>query len=152
MSLKIWLEILWWVITAVVVFLVLRPIHQAMQVWEFQTLNIVFIVALFTFTRHIFMFEHTIWARNQVFKIILILLMVPTMVFSYDFLSRFVNHIGDIGWENITGHLPAAERKSMENYIYNELMFFGVGTFIAAPILAVRLFKSIWMQRNRNTV
>lgn len=152
MKLKIWYEIIWWAIAAVVAAAVIYPILRVMRVWEFQTLNIVFVVGLVTLSRLIFLFPHTPWATRQPVKVALLLLCFPATFFLYDFVNRFVVHINQVGWEYITGHLPTAQKASMESYIWNEMLFFGVGCVIATPVLAGRLMLSIWRQHNRGTL
>lgn len=152
LSLILWLEIVWWIITALVVWAVLFPIKEAMYVWPFRNWNIVFIVALLTLGRYIFLLKHTFLAKRQVLKIALLLLMFPLTVLMIKGLHGFLNYIEENTWDVLTGHLPAAEKKSIEEYIWSEMIFFGVGSILAAPTFAVRLFISIWRTRNRGTV
>ncbi len=149
---RILLELTWWVITAVVVWAVLSPINKAMYVWPFRITNIVFIVAMVTFARHIFLLEHTFFAKNQIAKIALLLLMFPVTFMLIDNVSGFMVYIEDNTWEPLTGHLPAAEKRSTEKYIWNEMLFFGIGSILSAPIFAGRMMLSIWRTRNRGTV
>ena len=151
-SLTLQLELLWWVITAVIVAGVLYPVHKAMNVWQFEWLNIIFIVALVTFTRYIFLLQHTFLARLQVLKVVLMLLLFPATFALINGVSGFMIFIEEHTWEGITGHLPPSQKRSVEQYMWVEMLFFGVGSFIAAPVLAVRLFISVWRVRNRGTV
>lgn len=146
------LELTWWVITAVVVWGVLSPIDKAMYVWPFRTMNIVFIVALITFTRYIFLLEHTLIARMQILKIALLLLMFPVTFMLIDNVNGFMTYIEEKTWDQMTGHLPALEKLATEKYIWNEMLFFGIGSVIAAPVFAGRMMMSIWRTRNRGTV
>lgn len=149
---RVLLELTWWVITAVVVWAVLSPIDKAMHVWPFRVTNILFVVAMITFTRHIFLLEHTLFAKNQVLKIVLMLLMFPITFLLINGVSNFMVYIEDNTWEPLTGHLPEAEKLSTEAYIWKEMLFFGVGSVLAAPIFAARMMMSIWRTRNRGTV
>jgi len=151
-SLTLLLEALWWVATAVIVALVLYPIHKAMYVWQFERWNIVFIVALVTFARYIFLLPYTFLARMQEVKVVLMLLMFPVTFALINGVSGFMIFIEERTWEPITGHLPPSQKPSVERYMWTEMLFFGVGSFIAAPVLAVRLFISVWRVRNRGTV
>lgn len=150
--LKIVLELTWWVITALAVWAVLRPIHQAMHIWPFQTWNIVYVVALFTLTRYIFLLPYTFIARQQVLKIVLLLLMFPLTFKFIEGVNSFLTYIEEKTWEPLTGHLPPAQQGPIENYIWGEMLFFGVGSIIAAPVFAGRMMLSIWRTRNRGTV
>lgn len=151
-SLIIWLELIWWALTAIVVYAVLRPIHQAMFEWRFEALNIIFIVVLITLARYIFLLPHTLIARQQILKIVLMLAMIPLTAFLVNGLNQFMLHVEEHTWEPMTGHLPPHEKKSIEDYIWGEMLFFAVGSIISAPVFAVRMMISIWRVRNRGTV
>lgn len=151
-SLTLWLELIWWVLTAVVVAAVLYPIHKAMNVWPFESLNIVFVVLLLTLARYIFLLKHTFLAKQQEVKVALLLLMIPLTFVMVNELSSFMLYIEEHTWDPLTGHLPAADKRAIEEYIWAEMLFFGVGSSLAPPIFAARLMMSIWRTRNRGTV
>ena len=150
-SLLLSLEAIWWVVTAVLVALVLYPIHKAMNVWRFEDWNIAFAVILITFARYIFLMQHTLIAQRQVLKVVLILLMFPLTFILITGVTGFMSYIEENTWDGITGHLPPLQKRSIEQYLWAEMLFFGVGSVIAAPMLAGRLFMSIWRVRNRGT-
>jgi hypothetical protein len=150
--LSLLLELIWWIVTAVVVLAVLYPIHRAMYVWPYQTWNIVFIVVFITFSRYIFQLRHTFLARRQILKIAIILACFPLAFTLISGFNSFLSYIGDRTWEPLTGHLPLAQREPIQDYIWGEMVFFGVGSIIVIPILAVRLFVSIWTLHNRGVV
>jgi len=151
-TIKIALELVWWVITALVVWVVLQPIYKAMYVWQFETWNILFVVFLITLTRYIFLLKHTLISDQQVFKIVLMLLMFPLTFLLIERINEFLVFIEEQSWEPITGHLPHAQQPAIEEYIWGEMLFFGVGSAIAAPAFAVRLMISIWRTKNRGTI
>ncbi|MEQ1747102.1 MAG: hypothetical protein ABMA02_16855 [Saprospiraceae bacterium] len=151
-ALKLLLEILWWALTAVVVWAILYPIHKAMHVWPFEGWNIVFVVVVVTFTRYIFLLKHTFLAHMQEVKVGLILLMFPLTFKLIEGLNAFMVYIEEKTWDPLTGHLPLADKIAIEEYIWAEMLFFGVGSFIAAPVFAGRLMMSVWRTRNRGTV
>lgn len=146
------LEIVWWVVTAIVVAATQYPIDKAMHVWPFRQWNIVFVVALITLARYIFLLEHTFLARRQVLKAVLILLMFPATFALVSGLNEFLTYIEEKTWDPLTGHLPPADKKQIENYMWSEMLFFGAGSVIAAPVFAARLLMSIWRTHNRGTV
>lgn len=146
------LELLWWLITAVIVWVVLSPIYKAMYVWPFRNTNIAFVVALVTFTRYIFLLKYTFLAHRQELKVVVLLLMFPVTFMLMDHLNGFIRYIDDNTWEVLTGHLPPGDKEATESYLWNEMLFFGVGSVIAAPVLAGRMFMSVWRTRNRGTV
>lgn len=148
-ALVLQLELIWWVVTALVVFAVLYPIHQAMHVWPFQAWNIGFIVALITLSRYIFLLPHTFIANRQVLKIGLLLLMFPLTFAFISGLNGFMTYVEEHTWDGLTGHLPGKNKLATESYIWSEMLFFGSGSIIAAPVFAARLMRSIWTMRNR---
>ncbi|MBN8678151.1 MAG: hypothetical protein J0M29_07980 [Chitinophagales bacterium] len=151
-TLKIALELIWLAITALVAWMVLQPIYKAMYVWPFEVWNVVFVVTLITLTRYIFLLQHTFVARRQVLKIVLLLLMFPLTFVLIDHVNDFLTYIEERTWEPLVGHLPTDQQLPVQEYIWGEMLFFGVGSIIAAPVFAGRMMLSIWRQRNRGTV
>lgn len=147
-ALKWWLESIWWIITAVVIYAILVPVYKAMHVWPLLTWNIIFIAALVTMTRHIFLLPYTFLARKQVLKVAIILALFPITFALVNGLNIFLTYVEENTWEPLTGHLPAEQKRAIESYLWTEMIFFGIGSVIAAPALAVRLFISIWKQHN----
>jgi FlaA1/EpsC-like NDP-sugar epimerase len=150
-TLKLWLEVIWLVLTALVLMAVLYPIHKAMHVWPFQGWNIAFVIILLTLARYIFLMKHTFLATQQEVKVALLLLMFPLTFVMMNGVNFFMVFIEENTWDPMTGHLPAADKRAIEEYIWAEMLFFGVGSSIAAPAFAVRLMLSIWRTRNRGT-
>jgi len=150
--LKIALELVWWLLTALVAWAVLQPIHKAMYVWPFEATNIFFVVVLITLTRYMFLLKHTFINNQQILKIVLMLLMFPLAFFLIERINEFQGFNEEKGWEPLTGHLPADQRPGVEQYIWAEMLFFGVGSALAAPAFAIRMMLSIWRTRNRGTV
>jgi len=151
-SLVLLLELIWWFVTAIVVFAILYPVNKAMNVWPFQGWNIFFVVVLFTLTRYIFLLKHTFLAKKQILKVVLMILMFPLTFILILGLNRFMVYIEENTWEPLTGHLPPLDKKSIETYLWTQMIFFGAGSIIAAPVFAIRLFISVWRTQNRGTV
>lgn len=149
---RLLLELTWWAITALIVWAVLTPIYKDMYVWPFRNWNIAYIVVLVTLTRYIFLLEQTFLARRQILKIVLLLLMFPLTFILINGLNDFMTYIDEHGWDTLTGHLPLEQKEGTEQYLWTEMLFFGVGSVIAAPVFAGRMMLSIWRTRNRNTV
>jgi hypothetical protein len=150
--LKITLELLWWVISFFVVWLVLRPIYEAMYFWTFKWTNIFSVVVLLTLTRYVFLLKHTFISNQQVLKIALMFLMFPLTFLLVERVNEFLVFIEEQGWEPLTGHLPPSQQPAIQEYIWGEMLFFGVGSALAAPAFAIRMMLSIWRTRNRGTV
>ncbi|MBK8193665.1 MAG: hypothetical protein IPK76_10830 [Lewinellaceae bacterium] len=151
-SLTLLLEITWWIATALIVLATQYPIHKAMHVWPFEGWNILFVVVVVTLGRYIFLTKHTYLAQRQVLKVALLLLMFPLTFVLINGLNEFLSFIEEQTWEPLTGHLPAADKKAIEDYIWSEMLFFGAGSIITAPVFAGRMMLSIWRTHNRGTV
>ncbi|MBL7824993.1 MAG: hypothetical protein JNJ57_00065 [Saprospiraceae bacterium] len=145
------LELLWWAITAVIVWAVLSKIEQKMYVWPFQTLNVVFIVVFITLVRYTFFLKHTFLAKPQILKIALMLLMFPVTFMLINYLNKFTSFVEQQTWDSLTGHLPPFEKLDFEQFLWNEMLFFGIGSILAAPAFAIRMMISIWRTRNLGT-
>lgn len=146
------LEVVWWVVTAVAVWAILYPIQKAMHVWPFKWSNVAFIVVLITLARYTFLLKHTFLAKKQVLKVVLLLLMIPLTFILVNGLNGFMVFIEEKTWEPLTGHLPLGEKLAIEHYIWTEMLYFGAGSIIAAPVFACRLMLSVWRTHNRGTV
>ncbi len=151
-SLTLQLEIVWWIATAVAAWAILYPIRKAMHVWPFEWWNVAFVVVLITLARYIFLLKHTFLAKKQVLKVVLLLLMFPLTFILVIGLNSFMVFIEENTWDPLTGHLPPADKKAIEEYIWTQMLFFGAGSIIAAPVFAGRLMMSIWRTHNRGTV
>lgn len=151
-SLTLQLEIMWWIATGIVAWAILYPIHKAMNVWPFEWWNVAFVVVLITLARYIFLLKHTFLAKKQVLKVVLLLLMFPLTFTMVSGLNAFMVYIEEHTWAPLTGHLPPADKKAIEEYIWAQMLFFGAGSIIAAPVFAGRLMLSIWRTHNRGTV
>ncbi len=147
-SLRLWLEIIWWTITAIVAFAVLRPIGQATANYPFFWLNLCFIVAAFTLTRYAFQIEHAFFSKMQGVKIGLTIALLPLIFVLTATLNGFISWIGDNQFTPITGHLPEVERLPMERFIWGEMLFFGIASILAAGAFLVRVVISIWRTHN----
>ena len=152
-SLYLSMELVWWVITFVVVLLTLFPIYQTVgKNYPFYTSNILFIIVFITFTRKIFLLKHSFLADWEKIKIALIVF-TPILIFLLiNELNYFQTFLDEKGAENFMAQLSIPERESMRKYITAEMLLFGVGSLIATFVLPFRLLLSIWRIRNRGTI
>jgi len=147
------LELLWVLITALVVVLVLLPVFRSAATFPFYFLNIVYIVALINCTRYIFLLPLTPIAKKETWKIILVFLCLPAIFFMVQELNLFQAFLDERGIEALVGEqLPFDRRNALGRYIHNEIMLFGVGSIISTVILPFRLLISVWRGRNKEGV
>jgi len=146
------LELIWWVITFIVVYAVLYPIHQKVFGYPFLSSNIVFVIVFLTITRYIFQLKHTFIGKIQWAKMILMVLCIPLVAYLISQVNFFQAYLDENGYESFLGHLPGEEQLNLGKYIRTEMIFFGVGALIASVLFFFRLIMSIWRTHNRDTV
>jgi len=146
------LEAIWWVVTLLITFAVLFPVYSNLEEYPFLITNIVFIVVFITLTRYIFFLKHTVLARAQVVKIVIVLVSVPILFIMIEGLSNFQNFLDEEGLDKFIPNMELENQKEMINYIRSEMMFFGVGAIIVGIIFPFRMILSIWRNRNTNSI
>lgn len=151
-GLKLSLELMMWVFTVVLVVLVLLPIYLNVKEYPFYLSNILFIIIFFTLARYIFLLKHTIVARSMIFKVAMMVLSIPLLMYLLGSVSSFQGFADDIGLQTLVTDLSLPKQESMMKYMKTEMIFFGVGAVIVALIFPIRMLISIWRGINKNTV
>ncbi len=152
-SLFIKLELVWWLLTAIVAMGGLYPIYSKVGMnYPFYPSNLLFIITFITFTRLIFLLKHSFLANWEKIKIGVILVTPILLFYLVNELNYFQTFLDEKGVENFLAQMSIPERESMRKYITAEMLLFGVGSLIAAVILPIRLLISIWRARNRGTI
>ncbi len=156
--LQITLELIWWVVTLVVVVGVLFPINNAFKDYPFWATNILFIVVFITYTRYIFLLKHSLFAYYFPIKLVLVFVSLPLVFYMISSILDFQSFLDDEGQDALLQPFLLREQLSREagtsltNYVKNEMFFFAVGAIIAAMVLPIRMVVSIWRTKNRGTV
>jgi len=145
-------EVIWWIATFVVLFMVMRPITGQIYGYTFRTGNIFLVITTITCGRYLFLLPHTLIAKLQWIKLILMFLCIPVLFYSIRQLSQFHTFADNLGIQSIVRHLPDSRQQGIIRYIRTEMIVFGVGSIVGSVGLAVRLLISIWRYRNRGTV
>ena len=146
--LKITFELIWWLVTILALIVILYPIYNYTQQFPFYFQNGLYIIVFITLTRYIFFLKHTFFANWQKFKFLLIFLSIPGIFLLVQELHFFQTFLDERGEDALVGFLPSDYRLRMIKYIYNELLFFGVGSIIVAAVFPFRLIISIWRIHN----
>lgn len=150
--LKLGLELIWWLITAIATGTVLYPILKELPDYAFLLTNIAFIAVFITFTRYIFLLQHVFFAHWQYVKVGLIFLCIPIGIFLSTSVTDFQRYLDEHDLDTILAGVSEANRDDLMAYIRNEMIFFGVGSTISAIIFPIRMVVSIWTKRNRGAV
>lgn len=151
---KLYLELIWWIVTLIVVVLVMQPIFTNFG-WKYPFLawNIAFIVCFITYTRYVFLLKHTFIAHHTRAKVFLFFFSIPYLFFGIEAIWKFQEF-----WDNrnLTELFlqPISEQaeRNLYDYIHTETMLFGVGAVLAGVLMAFRLTISFWRERKNGTV
>lgn len=147
------IELLWWVITALVIFAFMYlPYHYGNGFGELGKTNILFILIFITLTRHIFLLKYTFLGYTLWAKILVIFFCIPLIVYLYSAFQFVQVYLDDGRLETVFGHLQVGEQYAMMNYIESELIFFAIGSMVATILMPIRMIVSIWRTKNRGTV
>lgn len=146
------MELLWWLITALVLAAVLLPIYFNIGNFPFYWLNTLVIVCFITLARYIFLLPYTFLAHRETLKIAIVFLCIPLVFYIVQELNYFQTFIDEQGVEYLVGKRPADDQMQWVYFIQNEILLFGVGAVITAVIFPFRLILSVWRGRNRDTV
>ena len=146
------IELIWWLITAIIVGMVMYPVLKDYPTFPFKWANIIYIVLFVTFTRYTFLLKHTFLANRQRLKAAFLLLGIIITASLIAKIQDFQVLITDRDPEQILASVSADRREPLLNYLKSEFIFFAVGCVIATLFLAGRLGYSIWRLRNRGKV
>ncbi|RLD18527.1 MAG: hypothetical protein DRI69_10200 [Bacteroidetes bacterium] len=149
-SLKLKLELMWWVFTAILAAAVLAPIYLNNITFPFYVTNIVFIVVFVTVTRYVFLLKHTWLVQMKWLKIALVVGSVIVIFVLSTSMIDFNNYLDEVGLQEVVQKLPADKQFPMIRYMQREVIFFGVGGIVAMMILPVRMLISL--RRMRQTI
>ncbi len=149
---KIKVEVMWWLFTAVLAFVVLVPVWRNAPSFPFFAENIFFIAVFVTFTRYIFLLRTTLIARQKWIKLFIIALAAILFFVMSTALIDFHNFMDEEGIQTLVTHLHVTKQSRIISYIQSEMIFFGVGAIISGIVLPLRMIISLWRMRNRGTV
>ena len=153
MDVKWKLEVLWWMITAIIMVLIITPIYTSIGYdYPFYLANVLFVIVFVTFTRYIFLLKYTFFSHNSWIKVFFVFLPIPLFMYFIDSMYDFQKFLDEEGLISIMDKLSAKNQISLSKYIQYEKLFFGTGAIITLVLLPIRMIVSIWRVRNRGTV
>ena len=149
---KIQLELLWWVVTAVLLTVIMYPIWSEFPSFPFNITNTVYVLCLITFARYAFLLKHTFLADWEKGKIAFVLLTLAIIIACVMQLQDFNIWLDNSDPDVLLKTVRENKRVSLLAYIKSEYMFFMVGAVVGALFLGGRLLLSIWRLKNRGKV
>ncbi len=75
-------------------------------------------------------------------------LCIPLTFLLVQELTNFQTFLDENGAAAVAGNLNQESRTKMINYIYNEMLLFGVGSIVSTVLFAFRMIISIWRVHN----
>lgn len=145
-------ELIWYLISLVLCLVILFPIYYFEVDYGFWWVNAIFIFGLSVFTRWIFLWKYTPFARWMYYKVVLAFLMIPLFFWTMYAYAGFKDFVNEIGIQEILKEVPVQDQMALAKYIQNQITFFSVGFMICILIIPFKMIYSIWMQFNRGTV
>ena len=152
-QLQVYLEIIWWIVTFIVVYLVMKPIFDNLSMdYSFFWWNVAYIVFFITYTRYAFLLKHTFIANWTKFKVFLFFSTVPYLFLGIESVTNFKSYWDNEGLTEVTSllqyPLSELEKGDLFDYIKTETMLFGIGALMAGVLMALRMAVSFWRQKN----
>lgn len=146
------LEVIWWIVTLLILIGILFPIYKTQAKYPFWILNTVFVIVFITISRYIFLLKYTFLATRQWLKVAVAILSIPLFIYLLDEFNFFRVIADEIGVEEIFDHLSLEGQTNMSSYVKKEMLFFGSGSLICSILLPLRMLISFWRTHNRGTV
>jgi hypothetical protein len=151
--LKIFLEILGWALTLLILCICLFPLYKGFDTsYFFWVQNILFILIFITFTRYIFLLPHTWIAKRTWAKFLFFFISIPIafkLVETLGLFNMFCDEQSPDGFiQSMRNGMTTTEQLELVRYTINETFFFGVASTVSAIILPFRMVISYWRQVN----
>jgi len=151
--LKVQLEIVLLLVTAIITFMVIYPILNNFVKFGYLYSNIIFVIVFVTYTRLIFLLKYSLISQLQWLKFVLIFMSIPLVFKLIEWIFNFQSFLQTEGLESYNAYFKAGlsdkTRESLLNYMKREFLFFGVAATISAIILPFRMLISFWRVYNK---
>ena len=145
-------EMLWWVITLVILVIVILPLYSTADFYPFYKYNIIFVIVFITLTRYIFFLKHTVLAHRMYLKTVVGFICIPFTFYLIKGLQEFQVYCDEIGLQEIYTSIDFETQKMMIKYNKAEMFLFGTGSIIVTILFPMRMILSIWRNYNKGTV
>jgi hypothetical protein len=155
-KLSLTLELVFWAVTVIIGFGVLRPILINFNDFPFLLQNILIIVVTVNYTRYTFLWRHTIFAKSYIIRALILLATIPLVFFMIQSLNGFQTYLDNGGYETfmdlLKNPLIDERKKGLLQYIRSEFVFFSVAAIAAGVGMPIRIVISIWRTKNNKGV
>jgi hypothetical protein len=147
------IELLSWLLSALVALLVVMPIWQYFISYKFLYANILFVVLFLHFSRYTFLLPYSPLAQVQPLKFALIFICIPLIFHQVELIQNFQIFLDDEGLAGFDEHfkpgLHTEQQQKAIAYVQREFFFFGVSSIIVSVLMPFRLLLSYWRVYNK---
>lgn len=152
-GLKLQLEIVWLLMTALVAYLVVYPLLDSFVQYGYLYSNILFVCIFITYTRYIFLLKHTFLAHLLWIKLGLIFINIPLIFHLIEHIQGFQTFLDNEGLNSTAKYfksgLDLEYQQTLLAYMQRELIFFGTSSVVVSILLPLRMVLSIWRVYNK---
>lgn len=152
---KFLMELVWWMLTGVVAWMVARPLWSEFIRYEFIHELILFIVIFITYARYLFLLKYTFLSHFQVGKFILIFASIPLTFYLIDWFFGYQDFLEkqSEGMEEYQIYFRAdmtfTEHGEVIKYLSKVYSFFALSAIIVVVMSPFRLLLSFWRVYNK---
>lgn len=146
------MEILWIVLTIVLIVLILLPIRsQVGDAYPFYKENIAVIAIAVTLIRYIFLLKYHWVSSAKWIKVIFVFLPIPIFFYLTGAFYDFQAFSDEVGLQSIMTDIPYKSQTGLAKYIRNEIVLFWAAAFLANLYMPIRMILSLWREINKGT-
>lgn len=152
---KLLMELVWWILTGIVAWMVARPLWGEFIQDGYIHELILFIVIFISYTRYLFLLKYTFLSHFQAGKFILIFASIPlvfyliNLFFGYqDFLERQSEGMDEYQIF-FRADMTFSEHGEVIKYLSKYYSFFALSSIIVVVISPFRLLLSFWRVYNK---
>lgn len=148
------MELLWWLVTAVVAWMVTQPFWAYFIKDEFVIELLVFVVVFLTIARYLFLLKYTFLAYFQPLKFVLIFASIPLVFWGVQEFFEFRDFYetqGEgmvIGQSYFEAELDFSERYQVLQRLLPIYTFFATSAILTIIVMPFRLLVSYWRVHN----
>ena len=149
---KILMEMIWLLLTAVLIIIIMLPIYGGIgDNFPFYLENILLILIAVTFIRYIFLLKYHWLSNAKWIKVIFIFLPIPIFFFIVGALYDFQAFSDEKGLGSIMTLLSHDEQVGLSKYIRNQIILFWSAAFLSTIYMPIRMILSLWREINKGT-
>lgn len=146
---KLLAELLFLCITALIAYMVMKPLRDHIINFDFMEVNYFSIFLFLTYTRYIFLLRWTPFSHAAWFKLLLVFASIPILFYLTDEFYDFTRMLDEEGLEPKVNTDVYDNIFPLANYVKIEFLFFLTGAFITSVIVPIRMIISIWRVYNK---